>query len=136
MLSLCEIKGLDCPRMPALWGGVCEARANSFQIQAHQPQYRLDFNTKLEEWMRKESNAAVRMQSCFRGLRVRQAAPLRVPYGEPSTARACAPEARGVVPPPPPDPPATSQPSGSPSEPGDSTAEVRAVDAPNPNPNP
>ena len=48
-------------------------------------------------------------------------------------ARACAPEARDVVPlahaPSPP-------PSGSPSEPGDSTAEVRAVDAPNPNPNP
>ena len=52
----------------------------------------------------------MRTQSCFRGWRGRQVAPLRVPYDEPFKARACAPEACDVVPPPPPDSPAASEP--------------------------
>ena len=101
--------------VPAMWGGMWEA--HSLRTQAPQLQSRLDvnFKTQVGEWRRKD--AAVRMQSCFRGRRVRRGAALRVP-----------PEARDVVPPPPPDPPAPSPPpSGSPSEPADSTAEARAA---------
>ena len=118
--------------VPAMWGGMWEA--HSLRTQARQLQSRLDLNfkTQVEEYMRKD-DAAVRVQSCFRGRRVRHVAPLRVRYDEPCTARACAPEACGVLPPLPPDPPAPSlPPSGSPSEPADSTAEVRAVGAPEP----
>ena len=128
----------NCSHVSAMWGAMWEAReATSLPLQARQLQLpRLDFITQLEEWMRKD-NAAVRMQSCFRGWRGRQVAPLRVPYDEPFKARACAPEACDVVPPPPPDSPAASPPpSGSPSEPADSTAEVRAVGAPTLAPNP
>ena len=103
--------------VPAMWGGMWEA--HSLRTQAPQLQSRLDvnFKTQVEEWRRKD-DAAVRMQSCFRGRRVRRVAALRVP-----------PEARDVVPPAPPDPPAPSPPpSGSPSEPAASTAAVRAVD--------
>ena len=106
--------------VPAMWGGMWEA--HSLRTQAPQLQSRLDvnFKTQVEEWRRKD--AAVRMQSCFRGQRVRQVAPPRVP-----------PEARDVVPPPPPDPPAPSPPpSGSPSEPAASTAEARARRHPTP----
>ena len=102
--------------VPAMWGGMWEA--HSLRTQAPQLQSRLDvnFKTQVEEWRRKD-DAAVRMQSCFRGQRVRQVAPPRVP-----------PEARDVVPRPPTDPLALSAPpSDSPSEPAASTAEVRAA---------
>ena len=115
---------IKCPRVSDMWGAMWwEATDSSAPLQVRQLQEpRRDFTYLLEEWRRKEDDAAVRMQSCFRGRRVRQAAPLRVP-----------PEARDFVPPPPLDPPAPSPPpSGSPSEPAASTAEARARRHPTP----
>ena len=83
--------------VPAMWGGMWEA--HSLRTQAPQLQSRLDvnFKTQVEEYMRKDAAAAVRVQSCFRGRRVRQVAPLRVRYDEPCTVRACAPEADSAL---------------------------------------
>ena len=103
--------------VPAMWGGMWEA--HSLRTQAPQLQSRLDvnFKTQVEEYMRKD-DAVVRVQSCFRGRRVRQVAPLRVRY-DLADLPADLPAPLGSPPPSPP-----------PSEPAASIAEVRAPSTP------
>ena len=104
--------------VPAMWGGMWEA--HSLLTQALQLQSRLDvnFKTQVEEYMRKDDDAAVRVQSCFRGRRVRQVAPLRVRYDLADLPA----DLPAPLSSPPPSPP--------PSEPAASIAEVRAPSTP------
>ena len=126
MLSLVN-NDINCP---ATSGAVWEAReVNSLPFKARLLQEpRRDFTTQLEEWMRKDS--AVRMQSCFRGRRVRrvrrwkrcdESSPqFELDHASSGSIEPLRPPELEASPPPPP--------SGSPSEPADSTAEVRALD--------
>ena len=130
MLSLIN-NDIKCP---AISGAVCEAReVTSLPFKASLLQeHRRDFTTQLEEWMRKDS--AVRMQSCFRGRWVRRckrcdepSPQLELDHASSGSMEPLRPPELEASPPPP---------SGSPSEPADSTAEVRAVGAPTLAPNP
>ena len=118
MLSLIN-NDIKCP---AISGAMWEAReVTSLTFKARLLQEpRRDFATQLEEWKRKDS-ATVRMQSCFRGRWVRQSSPqFELDHASSGSMEPLRPPELEASPPPPP--------SGSPSEPADSTAEVRALD--------